>query len=167
MRHEARQVPSWLIFDVRQDSRLTICDACDGGRVSRCTAESRKPFDGCFSARKSGPAARTTSLGELGLAGLRRHSNSPCRFGYPVSALDLAISEFWSFPRFTSIGFRARFPHSNEAAFFPRTQKPNKAPEPTPTAVMPRAILGESEGSRRKETRNPARVMPAAVVAHL
>jgi len=44
---------------------------------------------------------------------------------------------------------------------------PNKAPEPTPTSVMPRATSRDSERNSRTELQNPARVMPAAVVAHL
>ena len=44
---------------------------------------------------------------------------------------------------------------------------PNKAPEPTPTSVMPRATSRRSERTNRTEAQNPARVMPAVVVAHL
>jgi hypothetical protein len=43
----------------------------------------------------------------------------------------------------------------------------NKALEPTTTAVMPRASLPVSEVKQRTEDRNPARVTPAVVVAHL
>jgi len=49
-----------------------------------------------------------------------------------------------------------------------RFQKmPNKAPEPTPTSVMPRATSRVTETKRWNVEPNPARVMPAAVVAHL
>ena len=44
---------------------------------------------------------------------------------------------------------------------------PNKAPEPTTTSVTPRAILRSSEVKQRTEARSEARVVPAAVVAHL
>jgi len=44
---------------------------------------------------------------------------------------------------------------------------PNKAPEPTPTSVMPRAISRVAEIKRWSAEPNPARVMPDAVVAHL
>jgi len=44
---------------------------------------------------------------------------------------------------------------------------PNKAPEPTPTSVMPRAISRVAELKRWNAEPNPARVMPDAVVAHL
>jgi hypothetical protein len=44
---------------------------------------------------------------------------------------------------------------------------PNKALEPTTTAVMPRAILPASKLKHRTGDPNPARVTPAVVVAHL
>jgi len=46
-------------------------------------------------------------------------------------------------------------------------KRPNKAPEPTTTAVMPRATLPVSGVKNRTDDQNPARVMPAVVVAHL
>jgi hypothetical protein len=44
---------------------------------------------------------------------------------------------------------------------------PNKTPEPTTTAVTPRATAPCSEMKRRTEIRLLARVVPAVVVAHL
>ena len=44
---------------------------------------------------------------------------------------------------------------------------PNKAPEPTPTSVMPRAISRVAVLKQWNVEPNPARVMPDAVVAHL
>jgi hypothetical protein len=44
---------------------------------------------------------------------------------------------------------------------------PNKSPEPTPTSVTPRATAPFSEMKPPTETRWPARVVPAVVVAHL
>jgi hypothetical protein len=50
----------------------------------------------------------------------------------------------------------------------PNTEKrPNKAPEPTPTSVMPRATSRELGRSIWKGFLIPARGTPAAVVAHL
>jgi len=46
-------------------------------------------------------------------------------------------------------------------------QKPNKAPEPTPVAVMPRAMLGVIEMKPQNQKRCEARVTPATGVAHL
>jgi hypothetical protein len=44
---------------------------------------------------------------------------------------------------------------------------PNKAPEPTPTAVTPRAMEMNIEVKPWNGNRNEARGAPAAVVAHL
>ena len=44
---------------------------------------------------------------------------------------------------------------------------PNKALEPTPTSVTPRAIAPTSEMNHQTENRLQARVVPAAGVAHL
>ncbi len=47
------------------------------------------------------------------------------------------------------------------------SQTPNKAPEPTPVAVMPRAMSGVAEMRLRNQKRGEARVTPATGVAHL
>jgi hypothetical protein len=47
------------------------------------------------------------------------------------------------------------------------TKPPNKAPEPTPTSVTPRAFLRAMKMKRRIADRVPARGAPDAVVAHL
>jgi hypothetical protein len=52
-------------------------------------------------------------------------------------------------------------------ALFRQVNEPNKAPEPTPTSVMPRATLPVSDMKLRTEIPNQARVTPAVVVAHL
>jgi len=44
---------------------------------------------------------------------------------------------------------------------------PNKAPEPTPGLVTPRAMECASEMKRRILNRDPARGAPNPVVAHL
>ncbi len=46
-------------------------------------------------------------------------------------------------------------------------KRPNKAPEPTPVAVMPRADSQIAEMKLRKQKRSEARVTPATGVAHL
>jgi hypothetical protein len=46
-------------------------------------------------------------------------------------------------------------------------KRPNKAPEPTPTAVTPRASSGMMKMKQLKVNRYVARGAPAAVVAHL
>jgi hypothetical protein len=52
-----------------------------------------------------------------------------------------------------------------DCSSFPQT--PNKAPEPTPTAVTPRAVEVNFEMKTRNFNRDEARGAPAAVVAHL
>ena len=44
---------------------------------------------------------------------------------------------------------------------------PNKAPEPTPGLVTPRALECDSEMERRNGKREAARGAPSPVVAHL
>jgi len=46
-------------------------------------------------------------------------------------------------------------------------QTPNKAPEPTPAAVMPRAMSGVTEVKLQNQKRSEARVTPATGVAYL
>jgi hypothetical protein len=50
---------------------------------------------------------------------------------------------------------------------FQATKPPNKALEPTPTAVTPRASSGMMKMKQLKVNRHVARGAPAAVVAHL
>jgi len=45
--------------------------------------------------------------------------------------------------------------------------RPNKAPEPTPTSVTPRAIVRLIDRKTPTANRNVARGVPAVVVAHL
>ncbi len=50
---------------------------------------------------------------------------------------------------------------------FRMKNRPNKAPEPTPVAVMPRATSRVTEMKPQNQKRREARVTPATVVAHL
>ena len=52
-----------------------------------------------------------------------------------------------------------RFPHTSDP--------PNKAPEPTSTSVMPRAIEAKSDRPKPTTFPNQARATPAEAVAHL
>jgi hypothetical protein len=52
-------------------------------------------------------------------------------------------------------------------AFFQKAKPPNKAPEPTPPAVTPRAMEMKSKMKPWIRDRDEARGAPAAVVAHL
>ena len=72
-------------------------------------------------------------------------------------------SVFWSLETADSAGVVSTF----EA--LPRSESawPNKAPEPTSTSVMPRAIEVITESSIPTPLPNQARVTPAVAVAHL
>ncbi len=56
---------------------------------------------------------------------------------------------------------------SGEVRFLRMQNQPNKAPEPTPLAVMPRAMLRVTEMKQRNQKRSEVRVTPATGVAHL
>ncbi len=64
-----------------------------------------------------------------------------------------------------------RCPNIQAALFTERfsisSQTPNKSPEPTPVAVMPRADSGVVEVKLTNQKRSEARVTPATGVAHL
>jgi len=51
--------------------------------------------------------------------------------------------------------------------YFRMKNSPNKAPEPTPVAVMPRADSRIAEVKPQNQKRSGARVTPATGVAHL
>jgi hypothetical protein len=58
--------------------------------------------------------------------------------------------------------------HPTEMAhLLPESKSPNKAPEPTPGLVTPRAMEFASEMKRRNKKRDAARLAPSPVVAHL
>ena len=65
-----------------------------------------------------------------------------------------------------SDGF-SRFSPAFSAARFDPKKTPNKAPEPTPGLVTPRAMECASEMKRRNGNRDAARGAPSPVVAHL
>ncbi len=54
-----------------------------------------------------------------------------------------------------------------QVQFSRSSQTPNKAPEPTPVAVMPRAMSRVAEMKLQNQKRSEARVTPATGVAHL
>jgi hypothetical protein len=60
-----------------------------------------------------------------------------------------------------------RFSPALRLCFFIPAPEPNKAPEPTPTSVTPRASSRAMKLKRRIGDRVPARGAPDAVVAHL
>ena len=160
MRHEARQVPSWLIFDVGRNT------------VAMRTSESR-----CFEEAAAGDSAAwwkvsrglTTGnpVGEC-VEGERCPKESfpvhPMRNGFEgflaVKSTAAALPKGpQRCPNLQFAFFSVQFSSSS--------QTPNKAPEPTPVAVMPRAMSRSAEMKLRNQTRSEARVTPATGVAHL
>ena len=71
----------------------------------------------------------------------------------------------WTYPTW----FRSRKDWSEmiSTAMSRRTNRPNKAPEPTSTSVTPRAFECMSELNPKNPARNAARGAPAVAVAHL
>ena len=148
MRHEARQVPSWLIFDVRQKKEVVAMIARGWGASLEFTEfPVVRGFerDGIESESERQFTVKT----ELRLATKGR-----------VRVMAAACLER------KSEGF-GRFSRAFSAARFDPKKTPNKAPEPTPTSVTPRAISRAIEWKRRNPEAILARGAPDAVVAHL
>jgi hypothetical protein len=78
--------------------------------------------------------------------------------GSMLGAMRSPMSEPVVFPSEVSLFFGSVDPHATT---------PNKSPEPTPTAVTPRAIEWVVEMKQMNRSRFVARGAPAAVVAHL
>ena len=78
----------------------------------------------------------------------------------PVRLMTAALpNEPQRCPNLQSAFFHVQFSSSS--------QTPNKSPEPTPVAVMPRAMSRGTEMKLRNQNRSEARVTPATGVAHL
>jgi hypothetical protein len=71
-----------------------------------------------------------------------------------------------AFPSMRGVGCLSQYP-STEIRSIRIPGAPNKSPEPTTTSVTPRALALFSETKPPTETRLPARLVPAVVVAHL
>ena len=143
MWHEARQVPSWLIFDVRQRKEAGAVIA-SGWIASLATTGN--PVDGGFECGgfESESERQFTVKREL-------RSVSEGRVRVMAAACLERKSE----------GF-GRFSRAFFAAGLDPKKTPNKAPEPTPGPVTSRALWVSEMVSSRK-----ARLAPGPVVAHL
>ena len=149
MLHESRPLPAWLIFDVRQKyENASPPRPKDPVRADQSIREPRG---------RRGYVSQTF----LGLvcvrAGHRLGSRCFGRTPHCVGRKDLLACHHWSLGReihFT-LGTRERDSSVGtiRAAQISRgarrvdceVRKPNKAPEPTTTSVMPRANEGESK----------------------
>jgi hypothetical protein len=173
MWHEARQVPSWLIFDVRpfepfashtmitrREPQVTFGllspRAITLGSLPSIFGDS--PVEVC-----SGQEAIRLGFGSLSSRG------RPFRVSLAWSIRSRFLEIFT--PYFPSVPQTLRHlpcaASPSASGVFAAVQSPNKALEPTPTVVMPRATLGDLERRIPRVIRTPARGMPAAVVAHL
>ena len=150
MPHAARQLPAWLIFDVRPYSSTMD----NRGPVSRRV---RRP---CVNSRRIGISGFPGLKSPAEVLGMRF-----CFFSPACAALFAVKRSFRDqrFGRSSSVSFSPRV----DAIFPRRIGPPNKAPEPTITSVTPRAILPMTECSNRIAGCFPARVVPAVLVAHL
>ena len=143
MRHEARQVPSWLIFDVRQKKEVVAMIAKGWGASLEFTGI---------------PVVRVFERDRIG---------SECERQFTVKKVLRSVSEgrvrvmAAACLERKSEGF-GRFSRAFAAARFDPEKTPNKAPEPTPGPVTSRAVLASEMSSSRK-----ARLAPGPVVAHL
>ncbi len=148
--HESRQPPSWLIFDVRQRPKVI------SPGIVMAHIESQEVFP----ISKLGSECHRTNFGAV--QRMPRNQGRDLmpwnQCGHPEDEIGASASDILGIPdsRFSKIG-SAALPRMGKSASLHAVlvfeiPQPNKAPEPTPTSVMPRA---------------DARVTPAAVVAHL
>jgi hypothetical protein len=165
LRHAARQMPSWLIFDVRpqflgmrgsgESSRQR-----DRNRWSGDACVDQVRFGGVFRRRQKGPATRVTLRGKLDIGSSRKVWEKsggmfPDARCHAMRALNLNPS------------VPARDVSFPIACVVVLSRTPNKALEPTTFAVTSRAIAGLSERRAWTVRRIVARAVPAKVVAHL
>ena len=143
MRHEARQVPSWLIFDVRQKKEVVAMIAKGWGASLEFTGF---------------PVVRVFERGGI---------ESQCERQFTVKKELRSVSEGRVRVMAAACLERTsellgRFPGALRSVSFNPRKKPNKAPEPTPGLVTIRAERASERISSRK-----ARLAPSPVVAHL
>jgi hypothetical protein len=141
MRHAARQLRSWLIFDVRRNEPC-ISDARGGdGYMNAGPHAVTCGVRGLLLHTKRGISSRADGLRELFGGCISR----VLRVLFATGMWRLRASSMWriraSLPRSlrrSAVTGRANRGYSRISVG--RAVWPNKAPEPTPTAVTPRAI---------------------------
>ena len=143
MRHEARQVPSWLIFDVRQEKEVVAV-------IARGWSASLK-FTGIPVVRDFECNGIESECGRQFTVEKELRSVSEGRVRVMAAAcLERKSEGFGRFSRaFLAVGIDPK-------------KTPNKAPEPTPGLVTSRAERASEMVSSGK-----ARLAPSPVVAHL
>jgi len=148
--HEARQPSSWLIFDVgRSSANIVLMSIADSGRERTRVPGQSQTF--CDSAAAASRARRQN---------LRRAHFTAAR-----TALDVVVVCFRG--RFSELRVFGRGDAPFISGIASRVRSPNKAPEPTPGPVTPRAMECAFEMKRRNGKLDAARGAPSPVVAHL
>jgi len=150
MLHAARQLPSWLSFDVgRSSANITLMSIAYSARET-----TRVPGQKQTSCESAAAASRA-----------RRQYLRRARFTAARTALDVVVVCFRG--RFSELRvfWQKDSPFISEIAS--RVRSPNKAPEPTPGLVTLRAMECAFEMKRRNDNRDAARGAPSPVVAHL
>ncbi len=160
MRHAARRPLSWLIFDVRPKNSAM--------RLSSMQSRSQggDPIVFCWS------RVRAVIVAPFGLARPHRPGAPRCKktertrgpgFGLPAASIgsQLPCSVLGSVFDFVP---NSRVSIAQHCSNRP---SPNKSPEPTPVAVMPRALSRATKVKLQNQKRSEARVTPATGVAHL
>ena len=160
MPHAACRPLAWLIFDVRQDSFAMMSSSMQsmrsrGDRSVGGESRSRASIFGRSGrVRLHRPGAPSWESAERTLGP---------GFGLPAAPVRCLLPCAFSGDAFAFVPM-TRSPFAQHRS---NRLSPNKAPEPTPVAVMPRAIEGVIESDQRNPSRSAARVLPATGVAHL
>jgi hypothetical protein len=170
MLHAARQLPSWLTYNVRQKlfapaSRLvfTISLAMKTSYLlsavlcvsSSLVAHSLDAADGAL-------APFSSTLAVPPSTPQTKEALTAQRFSRPE------IARYWSArPSAVRLQIQNATTFPTHGVPDPKIQQPNKALEPTTPSGTPRAPELPAESPRRNDGRITARVAPAVVVAHL
>jgi hypothetical protein len=164
MTHAARQLRSWLIFDVGRcmltlySRRVEAKCSMRASKVIRTSLLFAK-IRGCYAGDVLG-RWRSRRV-------IRREVKSSRRLAIEMYKGG-AKRRAGAFIREEAKAWDSRRRHRRIfTVMLSNPDKPNKAPEPTPTAVTPRALEMKIEMKTRNCDWNEARVVPAAGVAHL
>jgi len=142
MRHAARQLPSWLIFDVGQ-SLMNSGRRKNWRRVYEALEKRKWEFVG--SSEEGSPFAidGVDVWSQEWKAGRSRPS---VHVKNPNDGMIIEVGVYSIGSGERKVRFAAgAFSDSIFGFYIPRKKGPNKAPEPTPGAVTPRATEGSSE----------------------
>jgi hypothetical protein len=168
MKHAARRLRSWLIFDVRRNERVYLAACGEGGYMIISVHSVTCGVRALLLHSREGISPRLGGLRELFGGCISR----VLRVLFATGMWRLRASSMWriraSLPRSlrrSAVTGRANRGYSRISVG--RAVWPNKAPEPTPTAVTPRAMEAKFEMKGWICNRDEARGAPAAGVAHL